>query len=643
MDELLEQFLIEGRELVAQAGKDFAALARDPGDGGAIDSAFRAIHTLKGSVAVFALGPAERLLHAAEDLLDRARRGSQRLDAAALAALVGCLDQTDRWIDAMERTGALPGDADMASDRTVALLHPTIADAPSSVTEDDVPPAWLAALEAREVQVLVQAGAPLVAFRYAADADCFFRGEDPLAVVEAVPGLIALAVLPADGAWPAAADLEPFACVSVLEGLSTATLDEVRAAFRMQPHQVQFGAIDPGVAEQTSGDIRSETRLLRVEAARVDALADGLGDLIVAINGLAPLVAEAQAVDRALGERMRAAQAGIERATARLQRDLGAIRRVPLEPTLRRLPRLAREIAEALGKSVAFSISGDTLEVDKQVAEGLYEPLLHLLRNALDHGVETPADRVAAGKPREGRIDLAFRREGDRIVATLRDDGAGIDAARIRQAAVARGLIDADDAEALSDTAALRLIFLPGFSTAGTVTEVSGRGVGMDAVQTAIDRLRGSIAIASRPAAGTSFSIDLPVNALTTRLLVVEVGGERYGIALDQVVETVRIDRAALRPVGTGFACVLRDRTIPVLDLAALLDARCAEGPHTKLVITRSGGEPVALRVDGFAERIDTVLRPPSGILASTRGVIGSALMGDGGVLLVLDLPELAA
>jgi len=240
-------------------------------------------------------------------------------------------------------------------------------------------------------------------------------------------------------------------------------------------------------------------------------------------------------------------------------------------------------------------------------------------------------------------VSLSVRRDGDAIAVTLSDDGAGIDPARIREVAVARGLIAAADAETLSDTAALQLIFIPGFSTAGTVTEVSGRGVGMDAVQAAVERLRGSIDVVSVAGKGTTFRMRLPTNSLTTRLLVVEVGSHRYGVSLDQVVETVRVDRAALMPVGLGQACVLRGRTIPVLSLARLLGGIEPDHGHAKLVVTQSGGETVALRVDGFAERIDTVVRPSKGVLAAVPGVIGSALLGDGGVLLVLDLPELAA
>jgi two-component system chemotaxis sensor kinase CheA len=645
MDELLEQFLIEGRELVAEASRELSALARDPDDGAAIDGAFRAIHTLKGSFAVFALVPAERLLHAAEDVLDRARRQAGRINRAALPGLVACLDQTDRWIDDMERSGALLPDAVSVSERTIALLTPPRASeavAPPVDSPTAGPSDWLAALVAREADVVAKAPGPLTAFRYTPDADCFFRGDDPLAVVEGVPALAALAILPAQGEWPAIDAIEAFSCISLLEGLSAAPEDDVRTAFRLQPSQVEFARVDPEVVHDVA-EIQRSKPTLRVDTERVDALADGLGDLIVAINGLAPLADELDSVDRGLAARLRAAQAGIERATGNIGRDLARVRLVPLEPTLRRLPRVVREIAQGLGKQVAFTLAGETIEVDKQVAEGLFEPLLHLVRNAIDHGIEHPDQRRAAGKDAEGQVTLAFLRHGDAITATVSDDGAGIDPARIRRSAAARGLLSQEAADALDDAAALRLIFAAGVSTAASVTEISGRGVGMDAVQTAIARLRGAIEIESTPGAGTRFRICLPVTALTTRLLVIEVSGERYGVALDQVAETVRIDAAALLPVGRGLACVLRQRTVPVLDLAVLLNAAPTEGRHAKLVVTHVEGNPVALRVDGFGERIDTVLRPPRGILASAPGVKGSAVLGDGGVLIVLDLPELAA
>jgi two-component system chemotaxis sensor kinase CheA len=641
MDELLEQFLIEGRDLVAQASADLAALSRDPGASAEIDSAFRAIHTLKGSVGIFAMGPAERVLHAAEEVLERARKDAAALDRGTVDALTACLDAVDRWIDELERTGLVAGEAEADGDAAIARLpRAGVADAEERVGASH---AWVEGLAAREAQVIASATTPLVAFRYVPDADCFFRGDDPLAVALAVPGLAALTILPLESEWPALDAIEPFECISALEGVSSAVLDEVRAAFRLLSTQVELHVIEPRATRATEAVPAEAHRLLRVDAGRVDALNDDLGEVLVAANALTAIAQDVARLDRRLGARIRAAQAEIEGKVGKLHRSVARVRLVSLAPALRRLPRLAREIAESLGKDIAFSMSGEALEVDKEIADALFEPLLHLVRNAIDHGIEDGAARVGAGKPAQGAVTLAVRREGDAIVISLSDDGAGIDPARLREAAVARGLLAADSAEALSDVAALRLIFTPGFSTAREVTGISGRGVGMDAVRAALDKLRGTIEIDSAAGRGTRFGVRLPANALTTRLLVIEVGENRYGVPLDQIIETVRVDNDALVPVGGGLACVLRGRTVPVLSLATLLGEVPAPAAHAKLLVTRSAGDRVALRVDGFAERLDTVVRPPAGMLGGLRGVSGSALLGDGGVLLVLDLPGLAA
>ena len=625
MDDLLELFLIEGRDLVAQAQADLATLVRDPADARAIDSAFRAVHTLKGSVGLFDMAPAETLLHAAEDVLERARKGDVALDATAVATLVATLDQTDRWIDALER-----GDAIETEATEEALPAETAPGAD-----------WAEALYA--AARLDDGAVPQTAFRYTPDTECFFRGDDPLAIVGTVPDLLALTALPAAGTWPALDVLEPFQCVTRFEGLSAAPVAAVRAAFRMVSDQVELAAVVHRAAPAPAEITAAGTTLLRVDPARIDALGDDLGELVVAANALVPIAARLDRIDATAALELRAAQAQIGRSVGALLRTVSAVRMVSLEPTLRRLPRLVREIADQLGKAVRFDMRGQTTEVDRQIAEGLFEPLLHLVRNAIDHGIEDTAKRATAGKPVEGALSLHVAREGGQIVVTLGDDGAGIDPARIRATAIARGLIDGAAADALSDAQTIRLIFRAGFSTAATITGVSGRGVGMDAALAAIERLRGSIGIDSTPGAGTTFKLRLPVHAITTQILVVEVGGDRYGVALDQIVETTKVDADALRPLGTGIAVVIRDRTVPVLDLATLLGGGGQSGGSARLLVTQAGGDLVAIRVDGFGERIDTLVRPASGVLAAVAGITGTALTGSGDVLLVLDLSELVA
>nr|WP_028055724.1 chemotaxis protein CheA [Sphingobium bisphenolivorans] len=642
MDDLLEQFLLEGRDLVAQAHAALVALGREGEDRDALDSLFRAAHTLKGSVALFDMAPAEQLLHAAEARLEAARKRHILLDEAALDALVAVIDQTDRWIDAMETAGRLDQDA---AERAAGLArslegeeHARAAAPGRSAEESD----WIADLRARPEFRQIDAQTARTAFRYMPDADCFFRGEDPLATAGGVPDLLALAVLPAGGEWPALETCEPFRCMAVIEGLSGADEAAVRAAFRLVPDQVLVEAIGPALAPDTAAQPEIGATL-RVEAARLDQLADQSGELAVAIRSLKPIAERLRSLDPALAAELSTAEEQISRVADEVRRSVAQVRLVSLEPVLRRLPRLAREAAAGLGKAVRFTLEGEHVRADKQMADQLFEPLLHLVRNAVDHGIEAAEERGASGKPGEGQIRLSVQQDGAYVMILLADDGRGIDPARMREAAVAKGLIGGEAAGSLSDAAALQLVFLPGFSTANSATSLSGRGVGMDAVKTAVDRLAGTITIESEAGIGTRVRLRLPATAITTPLLLVRAGDQQLGIRLDQIAETARIEAAAIHPVGHARACVWRDQTVPVLDLGSVLGLAPALDSIARLIVTDTGPCRTALRVAHFGERFDAVVREGTGLIAAMPAVAGTTILADGSVLLVLDLAELVA
>jgi len=319
------------------------------------------------------------------------------------------------------------------------------------------------------------------------------------------------------------------------------------------------------------------------------------------------------------------------------------MRMVPIGPAVRRLPRVVREVSEALGRNVDFAIEGEQVQCEKGIADAIYEPLLHLIRNALDHGIEKAEDRSKAGKSEQGKLRLRFSRAADQLITELEDDGAGIDPSRVRRIAVERGLLTDDKALALSDEEAQALIFAAGFSTAEQVSDISGRGVGMDAVKAALDPLGARIEVRSRVGQGTLVRITLPLSAITTRMLIVEAGRQRYAVPFESVAETVIVPSDRIVPLGDRQAVVLRDRTIPVVHLRELLGEERAKELNTKLMVTWAGTEQVAVAVDGFGERIEAMIKPASGLLAGHAGLSGVTLLGTGDVMLVLDVEALVA
>ncbi|MBL0407032.1 chemotaxis protein CheA [Microvirga aerilata] len=662
MDDLLQHFIVEARELVQQATDSLLALERDPAGSAHLDSAFRAVHTLKGSVGLFDFAPMGLALHAAEDLLGSLRDGRGAMGGEAIDSLLECIGQSERWVDAIERTGHLPAGAAEEGYRIARVLRAQLdegsADAAPTVPAADL--AWIEELKAAcpDPAALRSGDTPLVAIRYTPRADCFFAGDDPVALLRSVPDLIAVRLSNRDP-WPPAGEIDPFACNLQVEALSGAALDAVKAVFRFVPDQVTLQEAARGAPGDAHG-MRQDSaaagpspdpaggasaRMLRVDAARIDRLADLVGEMVVAKNALAHLAAQgADGMDgKSLVQGLQASQAVIDRLVAEMHGAIMDVRMMPMRDIFRRFPRAVREIAGPLGKTIDFSMEGEDVEADKSVVEGLFEPLLHVLRNAIGHGAEPENLRQEAGKPAGARVVLRARRDGDRVLVEVEDDGRGIDPGAIRRVARERGLASGDGIDGMSDEEVIGLIFAPGFSTASEVTELSGRGVGMDAVRSSIERLGGQIGVRSRLGRGTTIRLSLPLTIVMTKVMAVRVGGELYGLPLDGIVETAFVPSARILPVQEAEAFVLRDRTLPLVRLASLLEIPRApdKGAAVKVVVMAVGDELVGIAVDGFAERMDVLMRPMDGILAGMPGVMGTTLLGDGSVLMILDVPEL--
>ncbi|WP_416462035.1 chemotaxis protein CheA [Rubrivivax gelatinosus] len=406
-------------------------------------------------------------------------------------------------------------------------------------------------------------------------------------------------------------------------------------------------AADPGRRGGDEANGAGAHKVLKVGQEKVDRLMDLIGEMVVAKNSLPYLAQRAETVfgQRELAREIKAQYTVINRIAEDMQHAIMQVRMLPVGAVFQRFGRLVRDISRKLGKEVHLVVEGEETEADKNVIESLADPLIHILRNSLDHGIETPQARRDAGKPAAGTIRIRAHQESDRVVIEISDDGAGVDAARVRTKAVERGLIPADRAATLGDHDAVQLIFLPGFSTAEQISDLSGRGVGMDVVRTAIERINGSVELSSVQGRGTTLRLSLPLSMAITNVMVIESAGRRFGVPMDLIVETVRVHGDDIHCFKQARTTVLRGRIVPLRALNELLaldtePLKNADGELAVLVV-RLGAEAVGLIVDQFHGASDIILKPLEGVLAGLTGFAGTALMGDGGVLMALNPKEL--
>jgi two-component system chemotaxis sensor kinase CheA len=734
MNEFLEQFLIEARDLVGQASSDLMALEQTPEDRPALDGLFRAFHTLKGAAAIVDFDAMGTLMHAMEDALAGARTDSGAIAKHLIDRSFECLDMLERWLWEIQTTDALPPGAETSARALMSnlpLQNRLEADAAVAPQVDPLGSQdWLEEFSAES------RAKGRVVVRYAPEKDCFFRGQDPLATLKKLPGLVSLKIKPA-AFWPDLEELNPFECALTFYALSNASHGEVaeylvelggeaqclfyrsesteppaaqiadrllRAQLALLADQSPDGlvgriqsagcaagnvlrhlgraeeareidtarqesgksgqtetlshrlrqALDPtsrSVSPITPGtqlnaDLHVEaTSSLRVDVKRVDAIVKLTGEITVVKNAIGHLSVRA-AKEAVLPDFVKALQtqsALLQRLTDELQRSVVAVRVLPLRHVFQRFPRLVRDIASRLGKAVNLTTQGEVTEADKVVVEGLFEPLLHILRNALDHGVETSAARQAAGKAAMASIQLRAYREGEHVVVEVADDGRGIDIEAIKRVALSRQIVTENSLSEMTDAQVVEIIFMPGFSAAETVTDLSGRGVGMDAVRTAVRQLGGEVIVKTVRSAGTTVRLTLPFSVMMTRIMTLEASGQFFGLPFETIVEMVRLPREKIVSVGAAKAVVFRGQTVPLISLPAALGRTTGDhlGAFANVVVARVGSEIGALEVDRFGQTLDAMLNAKSGLLIDMPGVVGTTLLGDGRVLIVLDLKEL--
>ncbi len=391
-----------------------------------------------------------------------------------------------------------------------------------------------------------------------------------------------------------------------------------------------------------------KTTAIRVDQDRIDALMDMVGELVVVKNGLPFLAkrAEDEHGNRAMSREIRAQYEALNRVANAIQGSVMRMRMIQVGSVFTRYTRLVRDVARKLDKDIALVLVGEDTEADKTVVEELADPLVHLIRNCCDHGLEGPEERRAAGKPARGTITLSARPEDDHVIIEITDDGRGIDGDGIRRKAVEKGLIDAERAATLSEREVLNLILLPGFSMAATVSDLSGRGVGMDVVKAMVERRGGRLEIQSTKGSGTTVRLAVPLSMALTRVMLFDVAGQQFGVPMASISETRRIAESDIHRVKDQECVVLRDGVVTLKRAARALGLPETVGASSRasdpaLLVLNVDGRETALVVDRFHEGMDLVVKPMEGVLSAFPIYSGTALLGDGRVLPIFNVREL--
>ncbi|MCD2204988.1 chemotaxis protein CheA [Halobacterium sp. KA-6] len=666
MDDYLEAFVREGEEHVTNLNNALLELESDPGNEEAMDAIFRTAHTLKGNFGAMGFEDASNLAHAVEDLLDAMRQEELAVTGDRMDRIFEGVDEIQACLDEIEANGEVERDVsdtvasvravlDEADDEPVETGEETSEDAEGTPDADPfaiVDAETVESVDSRVFHVHVDMGDSQMKgvdgmfVLDAAEEEFDLLGADPsvdaindgeyddgfdlvvasdiadvAATVHSFPKLDDATVTELTDA---AAD-----ATAAVSGESTEAEDEPAAATE-EPAAEASGEDD---SESAVASTDTEIQSVRVDVDQLDEL-HGLVEQLVTtrIKLRRGMEGSDRQVDDELDE--------LDKISGSLQDTVMDMRLVPMKKIVGKFPRLVRDLAREQDKDIDFVVEGDDVELDRTILTEISDPLMHLLRNAVDHGIEEPSVREANGKSPEGTVTLSAERNRDQVIIEVRDDGGGIDRDRVREKAVEKDIKSQGEIEEMTDAEIEDLVFHPGFSTNDEVTDVSGRGVGMDVVRDTVSRLDGSVSVSSVPGEGTTFTMTLPVTVAIVKVLFVESGGEEYGIPIKTIDEISR-----MKPVKTvdGEEVITYDETVyPLVRLGDALnvpgDTRDDDG---MLVRIRDTERQVAVHCDDVRGQEEVVVKPFEGILSGIPGLSGAAVLGEGDVVTILDVSTL--
>ena len=634
LSQYAELFLAESREHLSACNQLLLEWERHPASPEPVGGIFRAVHTIKGMAATMGYGRVADLAHRMENLLDHLRRGGKSPGEDTLQLLFRATDALEKAVGlaVAGRERELDVAAILADLDRAGAKEPTAAPAASS------PPLAAASFAAlsgsgRLVSVTIRPEAPLKGGR----ATLIVRKVQSLGVIQRMePAAAAFESDDFDGHF--VFELDSAADARAIEAAIRSVGDVERVTVGDEEEHLtpaESVAAGGGGSGGSGGAGGGRSRHIRVDLRRLDTLMDLIGELVTARGRLNEVAARWVGQDPAIDE----VAIQISRLSADLQNEIIQARMTPVWQVFDRFPRLVRDVARQLGKQVAFRVEGKEIELDREILDELGDPLVHLLRNAVDHGIESPAERKRAKKNAEGEIVLTAVRERSSVAISIADDGRGIDRSHILAKAKREGIVG-PHVESLSDDQLLRVLARPGFSTAEAVTAVSGRGVGIDVAMTRIRALGGSIEIRTEPGKGTTFVLRLPVTLAIVRALIAAVGLERYALPLTYVAETVELGTTPMTKMEGREAMVLRDRVVPLVDLRELLGTNGGSPPpppRRPVIVLEMGERRAGIVVDGMLSQQEIVVKgfdAPQGTLPVFSG---ATIMGDGVPALILD------
>ncbi len=626
-------------------------LTRNLDDKAQIDAVFRGLHTLKGSGSMFGFDQLAAFTHHCETAFDRVRKGEAPATSELIAAVLDAQGHMQALLDQPN------GDHDAMSTRLLEQLHRAVGREASSSNQPIASKQQASAAPTLRTWQL----------DFRLPADSMINGTNPLGLIDELRELGECKLSVSTDALPTLDTMDPRQLYlgwnativtdkprSDIEDVFIFVMDEMvmdlrdvtpaaeasdSASVVAQPVEVQVTEAPSAREEQRAavGDAKSQRQSdnVRVPALRLDEMMDRVGELVIAQSRLSQMAGSA--VDLGL----RSVSEEIERLAGELRDTMMVLRMTPVASLFSRFRRLVHDLARETGKEIELVTTGESTEVDKTVIDRLADPLVHLVRNSIDHGLELPQDRIASGKPAVGQVTLSAHQTGSEVVITIKDDGRGIDRARVRAKAVANGLIQ--PGQPLSDQELLQQIFQPGFSTAEKVTNLSGRGVGMDVVKKTIEALRGSIDVKSDEGAGAEIALRIPLTLAIIDGLLVRVGNGNYVIPLSAVEECLELSiDEDLRSRGRSFIS-LRDDLVPFLRLRELFRTGSQPDRYQKVVVISTGRERVGLVVDQIIGDHQTVIKSMSKLHDQVSSFSGATILGDGNVALILDVAHLIA